>query len=163
MESQFGLQEHDILHSLLEGHIDNGILYEFVSPVINSERNDGAGAAYAGSNSGDTMVPDSFGALNTLQINHLWEVNRHEDLCVVEPSLKAQECMPEENVGLIVQDDDNYMEPNLVTGVQESDIVVLKPSEVILRNRSKMARVSKDELIPHHGDSCKVWSMSKLH
>ncbi|KAK8533922.1 hypothetical protein V6N12_047324 [Hibiscus sabdariffa] len=162
MESQFGLEEHDILHSPLEGHIDNGILDEFVSLVINSEKNDGVRAALARRNGGDKMVSESFGATNTWKINHLWEDNSPEDLHVVEPSLEAKECMPEKNVGLIVRADDNYMEPDLVDGVQESDIAVLKPSEALPKNQPEMARASKAKLIPHHGGSRKVRTMSKI-
>ncbi|KAL4281403.1 hypothetical protein GQ457_03G012970 [Hibiscus cannabinus] len=135
---------------------------EFVSHVINSEKNDGVGVAYAGSNSGDMVVPNSFRAPNTWKINHIWEDNIREDLCVVEPRFEAQECMPEENVRLTVWVGDKYMEPYLVASVQEIDIVVLKPSEAIPRNRSEMAATSKVELITHHGGSRKVKSMSKI-
>ncbi|KAK8995197.1 hypothetical protein V6N11_069641 [Hibiscus sabdariffa] len=48
MKSQFGLEEHNILYSPLEGHIDNGILDELVSPVINNKKNDGVGATHTG-------------------------------------------------------------------------------------------------------------------
>ncbi|KAK8627881.1 hypothetical protein V6N13_135478 [Hibiscus sabdariffa] len=118
------------------GHIDNGIMDEFVSHVINSEKNDGVGVAYAGSNSGDMVVPNSFRAPNSRKINHLWEDNIREDLRIVEPRSEAQECMLEENVRLTVWAGDKYTEPYLVASVQEIDIVVLKPSEAIPRNRS---------------------------
>ncbi|KAK9008709.1 hypothetical protein V6N11_075592 [Hibiscus sabdariffa] len=121
---------------ILRGHIDNGIMDEFVSHVINSEKNDGVGVAYAGSNSGDMVVPNSFRAPNSRKINHLWEDNIREDLRIVEPRSEAQECMLEENVRLTVWAGDKYTEPYLVASVQEIDIVVLKPSEAIPRNRS---------------------------